>query len=86
MHITSSQTLASLKRPSTFLFERLKKDGIWLKEHRYKTLRLEAVGFLADCSTEFTWKSSCEDEIRSILEARIGEEHAAKATTQQTAK
>jgi hypothetical protein len=80
MHITSSQTLASLKRPSTFLFERLKKDGIWLKEHRYKTLRLEAVGFLADCSTEFTWKSSCENEIRSILEARIAEEHAAKAT------
>jgi hypothetical protein len=41
---------------------------------------LEAVGFLVIARPNSRGNQAVRDEIRSILEARIAEEHAAKAT------
>jgi hypothetical protein len=75
-HIISNPSIAE---EAIHLLIRAAQEGrIWLKEHRYKTLRLEAVGFLADCSTEFTWKSSCEGRNQK----HIGSTHRRRACGQ----
>jgi hypothetical protein len=77
LHVKSAQNLASLKKPSTALFKHIDQHNIWLTEHKFATLKVQSIGFFTDISTEFTWKSNYENEIRSKLQAYIVEELAA---------
>jgi hypothetical protein len=79
LHLTSAQNLASLKKPSTVFFKHLFEKRIWLCHHKFSTLNLQSIGFFTERSTDYTWKSSFEDEIGSKLTACIEEDLAAKS-------
>jgi hypothetical protein len=76
LNITSAQNLASLKKPSTAFFKYIQEKKIWLRQHKFDTIDLQSIGFFTDRSTEFTWNTSYENEIRSKLKACIAEELA----------
>jgi hypothetical protein len=79
MHITSSQT-PSIAEEAIHLLIRAAQEGRNLAQGaRYKTLSGSS-RFLSIARPNSRGNQAVRDEIRSILEARIAEEHAAKAT------
>ena len=64
--IEAKKQLPFMKRDSTF-FNYLRKNKIWLTEHKYETHALRSIGWIAMKSPELTNKPMLESDIVRII-------------------
>jgi hypothetical protein len=67
LSLTSSQTLAELKRSSPELIQYLKENDTWLAEHNFATLDVESIGWYRGRSPELTDKKQFHQDIKNSL-------------------